>query len=257
MDLKQGLLRLGLRAKEVDLYLALIDAGRSTAQPLSKRAGMTRSTAYFILEGLLERGLVAKEQRRGTTYFVAHPPAALVQALVREEEEAHTRRRIAEKISEELLPRFKDLFSRSPRMQLVEGKPGVQGLLRNSAAAWHHSMLAEDKTWWGFEDAQFVKHHDKWFREVWEAYDEERRSILKVRVFSDPSLSRDVQKRFPLTKLRSFPTGVNFPSTLWLMGNYLALFVITDRLHYAYQLEDRALAASLRVVFQLLWQGDE
>jgi hypothetical protein len=84
-------------------------------------------------------------------------------------------------------------------------------------------------------------------------YETETLSHLRVRVFTPVPVASSVEQRFPLTQLRQFPVSVRFPTTLWLMGEYLALFSTGTGIHYCYQLHDPLLAESLRIIFKLLW----
>lgn len=254
MPIHHQLAALGLRPKEIELYLALAQSGKATATLLCKQTSFSRSTVYFLMEELLRRGLAAAEKKKSTTYFTAQPPQALVQMFARERDMLDEKISMAEELSKTLLPYFRSDNFRVPKLQFFEGEAAVRDMLWDHTERWHGSMLERDQTWWGFEDRLLYEHYRPWFSHIWKRYERERLQVLDVRVFTTSSVAAELTRRFPRTLLRPFPARLNFSSTLWLMGDYLLLFVTSRKPHYAFQIEDRSLGDSLRVVFRMLWE---
>lgn len=102
--------------KEAGVYLALLELGSATVAPLAKKAGVNRTTAYEILEALIEKGFVSKSDVKNVTTYVAESPARF-ESLIRKEEQdvAHRKKRL-----EETMPQLFALYN------AMEDKPGVR-----------------------------------------------------------------------------------------------------------------------------------
>lgn len=73
----QGLMNLGLKRKEAQVYLAALQLGRGSAQSIAQKAGLKRPTTYIILAELMQKGLVLKVPKARGQMFVAKPPKEL------------------------------------------------------------------------------------------------------------------------------------------------------------------------------------
>src|SRR3990167_6712494 len=93
MEHIKELMSLGLKDKEVVVYLSCLELGPSPAQVIAKKAGVVRATTYVILEELMNMGLVTKYKEGKKTMFSAEAPRQLLRLLERQEEarsEEHT-----------------------------------------------------------------------------------------------------------------------------------------------------------------------
>lgn len=77
-SLIQGLISLGLKRKEAQIYLALLQLGQGSAYSIARKSGLKRPTVYVILLELMKKGLVLKLLRR-RQMFVPKPPSELVE----------------------------------------------------------------------------------------------------------------------------------------------------------------------------------
>ena len=254
MSIFQDLQQIGLNEKEVEIYLALADFGKATAQLLSKKVTMPRATVYLSLETLTRKGLVTRETKASTSLFMANPPASLLLMIKREQEDLKRRAATAERVARELEPVFKGKNFSIPRLKFFEGAESIESMLYNSEDIWYESMMKTDCTWWGFEDASLFLGYRKWFEHMWSKFSEERKTKIRLRIFSNFPVSDSLEKKFPLTKIRSLPDKHDFSSTTWLMGDYLVIFSTNHKPYYGYQIQDPVLAENLRTIFRLLWK---
>lgn len=248
--------QLGLGEKEVAIYLLLAETGRTTAQPLARSSHLPRATVYFTLESLQEKGLVAAEKKKGTTFFSLTTPQALVRLLEREQEAAQQQLQLAKQLLPQLIPLLGEHRAKIPKLRYIEGKDAIVRWLEESEEDWYRSLLERDATWWGFDDSALFQSYQSWFEGMWKRHQRIRQDTINVRVFSDaPKAVRDeLHHRFPRTLLRPLPSGYEFSSTFWLVGDFLVLIVAHDRPHYAFQIRDSVLAQNIRVIFRLLWK---
>ena len=78
--------KLGLKEKEVNVYLAALELGFSSVQNIAKKAEISRPTAYEIIKELIGKGLMKEIKRQGTTqgertFFAAESPDNLLGLL--------------------------------------------------------------------------------------------------------------------------------------------------------------------------------
>lgn len=84
MDLKitkSTLKELGFDNKELNIYLALLKIGETTATKLSKDTKIERTLVYYIIEKLINRGLVAYKLKNNVKYYTAANPEKILQEL--------------------------------------------------------------------------------------------------------------------------------------------------------------------------------
>jgi len=71
LPIELELRKLGLREKEVRIYLAGLELGPSSVQNIAQKAGLTRPTTYEILKKLKEKGLFVEAKQKEKRVFVA------------------------------------------------------------------------------------------------------------------------------------------------------------------------------------------
>jgi len=78
--------KLGLKEKEVSVYLAALELGFTSVQNIAKQTGLSRPTVYEIIKELAKKGLMKEIKRQGAirgerTYFAAESPDNLLGLL--------------------------------------------------------------------------------------------------------------------------------------------------------------------------------
>lgn len=77
MDLKL-LKKLGMDAKEVKLYVKLLELGVSSAGALAIRTESVRTSTYSLLNSMIKKGYVSYITKKGVKYYSAADPRALI-----------------------------------------------------------------------------------------------------------------------------------------------------------------------------------
>ena len=72
-DIGRALLAMGLDEKEARLYALLVERGPSTVGALAPAAGLSRTKAYGVLDGMVVQGLATMAADRPRTYAAADP----------------------------------------------------------------------------------------------------------------------------------------------------------------------------------------
>lgn len=111
----------GLSDNEIEVYLALLKTGISTANRIAELTGIKRSTCYDTLRLLVSKGIISTHIRDDKNYFEAAPPQKIVDILKYKEERI-----------EKILPELEQLRGVIPERSAVsffQGKNGVIAVL--------------------------------------------------------------------------------------------------------------------------------
>lgn len=72
----------GFTEPQAKLYLAGLSADELLMQPLAKKAGIKRTTAYYVMEELVRRGFFIVKKLGKRYYYVAASPQRLVEMTI-------------------------------------------------------------------------------------------------------------------------------------------------------------------------------
>jgi HTH-type transcriptional regulator, sugar sensing transcriptional regulator len=119
---------IGLNEKEVRVFLATLERGEQPASVIAKYVQMPRNTARFILDRLVEKGLVKRALRANTQHYAAEEPKNLVNILEkrRVDETATIDQKILalKEVMAELESRYRPT-STKPKVTFYEGDEGL------------------------------------------------------------------------------------------------------------------------------------
>lgn len=124
--------KLGLSEKEAKVYLATLELAQDTVQNIAKKAGVNRPTTYFILENLMQIGLISKIEQGKKTKYIAVSPRQLKILIDRQNQELHEKSKELSSIMPQLEAIF-NLSEHKPKVKYFEGYEG-QIAMRKEAA---------------------------------------------------------------------------------------------------------------------------
>ncbi len=124
--------KLGLKPKEVSVYLAALELGFSPVQKIAQKAEISRPTAYAVIRGLIKKGLMREIKRKGVikgekTFFTAESPDALLGLLRVQKREIEEKEREFIRIISALQSRY--YLAGQSEIRTYEGKEGLKVLL--------------------------------------------------------------------------------------------------------------------------------
>ena len=123
--LSETLQKFGFSAREVKVYMALLELGTSPVSSVAEKSGIKRSTAYVLLDSLSKRGLVGTIDQDRIRLYNPAPPERLVNYL----EDAAKKYSQLVGDAKDILPELKSIYSGvgpKPRIQYFEGDEGVE-----------------------------------------------------------------------------------------------------------------------------------
>lgn len=121
-----GILKeIGLTDSEIKVYLALLELGSSKKAPIVKKAGITSSKIYEVIDKLIEKGLASYVVKDKVKYFNAAPPSRIKDYL--KEKEAKLKEQ--EQEFEKMLPSLEltqKLTEKGTDAEVYRGWKGMQ-----------------------------------------------------------------------------------------------------------------------------------
>lgn len=149
--MQQTLKQLGLEDTEAKVYLALLELGPSTVTEITKKAQVTRTLGYHVLQKLGWQGLVNESSGSGKkkVYAAEHPQSFL--RFVKNKKRSWERR---EEDAEKILPDLVALYQTQdkPVIRYQHGVNGVMSLFEESLQSKTEILSILDVESWKTSD---------------------------------------------------------------------------------------------------------
>ncbi|MBI4021609.1 MAG: hypothetical protein HY369_05180 [Candidatus Aenigmarchaeota archaeon] len=231
----------GLSAGEAATYLALLEAGSTTAGPVIKKTGFHRATAYALLQRLIEKGLASSVIKGKKRYFEAADPEVLLDVM--RERENHLR---------SLLPHLqvkRELAKVRHEATVYEGEQGMRTVFEMMLRALqpgdeHIVFVAADVA------EPFSRFLEGWSRR-------RARKGVRGRIILNEGARHliSVNRSLPLTEVKTVPREFSTPGEVHVFGESVAIVLWGDR-PLAFLIGSRQIADSFRGYFRVLWDQD-
>ncbi len=247
MAIREDLMGVGLKAKEADAYLALLELGPSSIADLSKKSGLKRTPVYEILEILAEGGLVSTTIFGKRKRFVAEPPESFFQLKKQELDKLRN-----------LLPTLEALRNvaiEKPALQFFQGREALTHVYEDMCL---HTDPVKDKLL-AIEtkaDVLVTQFGEQYLMSLINKMHKRHIESLTIDTFSAEELNA-FAKKYPWSishdiELRILADdGGLFSTSVYLYQNKIAL-VAVDQL-IALVIENNRLKRSFAFLFYKLW----
>lgn len=230
---------LGITLNEAKVYLAALELGHASMTQIAKKARMARTSAYSVVEHLLERGFLMEYQQGKKVHYVATPPEKLVHKLHEQEEKMQRLVPLLQKLNEKRRV--------EPRIRVITGDEGVREVLREILAEKRpfRAMTAVTDMRIRLEDEfdDFIKQRAK--------------QRLKVHLLTNRSSytqKMKAQDGNALRVTRFLPTEKEIHTATYIFGNKVAMIGIQDEPPVSVIIEDPSIAKTHELTFDLLWR---
>ena len=249
---------LGLEENEAKVYQALLELGPSTVSQITKKAGITSTFGYQILEKLSGYGLANRVSSENTKLrYSAEHPRNLVQFI--QNRKNHWERRLRQ--SQLILPDLVSLFkvAEKPIIQYQEGAEGVKNIFQQTLDSKEEILSILDIEGWDVPE----------FKLCGQQYNTQR-SQKKIReriLILDTPQGRDWMKNyhgsFKFTnyhwiKPEQLPTVKEFGGEINVFENKVIIAILKKPNYIGVIIESSALANILKGLFELAWaQGSK
>ena len=226
----------GFTEREIKIYLASLSLGTASAQDISEKAKLNRSTTYDILRGLVERGVASKIIKKKITLFEVADPNNLLIFL------DEKKSKLSSVIDQ--LNSIKAGVVAKPEVTVYEGKDGLKTMLTG--------ILATKKNIDVISNSKFLK---MFYFFVPQYILQKKKLGLRSRVIHEESKeTRDLKKRdreeFRTTKsIKNF----NLTSATFICGDKVATLKLSEEEPIGLLVQDKSIADDYRTIFEMLW----
>lgn len=247
---------IGLKEKEVAVYLCALEHRKVSASMISRLTGLKRSTAYTIAEELVGGGLLERDSNTHTTFYLVNSAQSLVSYINRKKRKAIQDEKIVNEILPELELIPKPYKPSVPRVQYIEGEKEIEEFLYKQTDEWTRSTMAcADRTHWAISDQSFIEipRFKKWIEWSWrEKFPKEINLKLFVNQ-SEELIPLEESLKIPRRKTKLWDAEP-LTAGYWVMGDYMLSVNTKEEPYFVIQIHDRLQAENLRKIYSELWR---
>lgn len=253
-NMLETLKNLGLEESEAKVYLALLELGPSTVSAITKKAHITRTFGYHVLEKLGWHGLVNRSSGENNKIeYVAEHPRHLIQ-FVKDKKQAWERR---EQEAQKNLPNFLSLYNVTdkPIVRFQEGLAGIKSIYWETLESKTEILSILDVEGWDTPE----------LRQFGKLYNRERsKKQIKERILLlDTKPAREWMKyytgslkytNYRWIKPEQIPKMIDFGGEINIYENKILLLSLKDQNRLGVIIESQYLNNLLTALFELAWQ---
>ncbi len=250
----ETLSNLGLDESEAKIYEALLELGPATVSQITRKAGITRTLGYHVLEKLGWKGLVDRASgKQKKIIYTAEHPQRLVQFV--KSQRSMWDRRISQ--VESKLPELVALFrvAEKPVVRYQEGVEGVKNIYSETLEAKSEILSIADIDGWINQESLYRWGLD-YNRERSRRKIHERLLLLDTPpgrrwAAHNPGLPKFTHIRW--IKLEMLPWLKEFGGEINIYENKVMMVLLKKPNLMGIMIENSALASILKGLFELAW----
>lgn len=245
-NLQEELVEVGLSADEAAVYAAALELGPATILELARKTGLNRTTLYGVTERLTAKRLMARSVDGKKTVYVAEPPEKLSLLL---------KQRLSK--LDDLLPELVSLGRKSifkPKIRYYEGIDGITSVYRDS-------LQSNERAVYAFVGVERLNIRSKELNAFWDGEYREGRIKNgvhgKVVVPDNPEGRAFKAKDTDSDRETRLVSGThsNFEGEVLMYDDVVCFISYADDEVFALSLESRAIARTLRMIWQIVWNA--
>lgn len=250
-DLELELRKLGFDEREAKVYLAALELGPSPVQKIAQRANIPRATTYLVLDDLQNKGFVTTYDEGKKTFFVAESPERLAIFMEEREDEVKQQKETIKHLVPELISRGQFEKSEQPVVKYYEGADAIKVFIRDSLSGRGGEVLNVlhlDRAQKTLEQVNFP------IEKVRERRTKQRIKSRVIYTTKDGKLNNYSTKQ----RQAKFVPVEDYPFTADItIREDRTIFIPYGVPLRGVAIEDKAIADSLRLVFELMWRNLE
>src|SRR3989344_591071 len=236
MQAQHALKEWGLNDKEINIFLATLELGQSKVNDIAKKANILRETTYFVLNGLIGKGLVSYVIKSGVKHFEAADPSKLLSILKDKEEKIN--------LAMPELEALQKIQTEKPNVELYEGKEGLKTILDD--------IIKTKKPMWAYANYKIFELLQYAFPRFVKRRVEHK---IKARIIQEkikPLIRLTEINKKEYREMRFSP--VVFKSNVFIYGDNIAMINVAKEQPIGVIIKDKIIADTQRQVFEMLWK---
>jgi sugar-specific transcriptional regulator TrmB len=250
--LQKNLQKLGFTDKEIEIYLAIIELGKSTPANIAKKTGINRTTVYASADTLLKKGVIGEDLGGKSMYLFAENADSLKEFISEEEEELNKKKRLINKTIKEIkdVPIQNKRYS-VPQIRFIEERYMEKHLYKN-LRKWYIDSLKVDGVCWGFQDHSFAEKYKEWIKWAVEEIPDNNVKLITNHSSIEREMNKPKYKK--VRQVKFWKDKIDFSASQWVMGNYIIMLITRQRPNYLVEIHDEVMAHNMREVFKSIWE---
>jgi sugar-specific transcriptional regulator TrmB len=224
--------KLGLDDKEIEVYLALLKLGKTTAEKIKKETKIERTHIYKILERLADKNLITTIIENKTKHFIANSPKDLLLELKKTEKELST-----------LLPKLESLSQQvkyeETEVKIYRGKEGLEKLGEEFIQDLHDYIVFGEQ---GILQKLLPIYFEQFLKKI-----EEKK--IKERVLVKEGI-KTIKTRY--SEIKYLPKEFDFPTSIIVSNNSTIIAIWSEPLLIS--ICNKEVADSYKNYFEILWK---
>lgn len=245
MEIVPILKQIGLTDKEVKIYLTLLELGPGSVRSLAEKSGINRGTTYDILKNLKESGLVSYYHKATKQYFIAEDPKKLHSAV---DQKLQNLKEVKDKVSQ-IIPNLKSLYDKAggkPVVKYYEGHQGIKTILSDVLETMDH---LSEKEYLVFSSSTIKNNLYKAFPNFTKQRINKR---IKVKVIAVGHGGTSAE----YAEIKSLSKKEGSPTYIIIYNHKVAMISLSvNNEPRGIIVEDQALAATQKQLFNFIWQN--
>lgn len=249
MDIKTTLEQLHFNENQIVTYLALLQLGQVTIQEISRKTKIKRTTAYSILDGLVNKGMAIYTEKGGHRFYFAENPKKVLSVLKDDELALKSRQNRFNEILPELMSIY-NIKATKPKIRFYEGVEGIKQIFEETLLLKHNQeMLA-------YSSATMIHNYlsDEWVKNYLARRVEGK--IYQRAIAEDSPTGHKHQKndKNENRQTRLIPkTKFPFSNEINIFGSKVAIISYKDLMGVI--IESADVANTQKAIFELAWLG--
>ena len=244
-NLRDSLLSMGFSEKESNVYLALLELGKSAVSNIARKAGLNRTTGYHILDSLVGKGLVSISGKEPLQEYVAESPEKITELLKAKFDEYERYLNQAK----ETVPQLKSFHNISdrPKVKFYEGKQGLIDVYEDTLTS-HEPIVA----YANFDDMH--KALPEYFPSYYLRRAKKGISIKGIVPITDAARERQKHNREEAREMAFVPADkYYFSPEIDMYDNKMMIASWKEKLGVI--IESTEIADAMKKIFELAWIG--
>lgn len=225
----------GLTAKEIKVYLALLELGEATTIRISELTRINRTTLYDILDSLIKKGIAGSTIKEKIKYFYAAKPEVLIGVLKEKQD-------VVKKILPTLIARA-GIIGKRPKIEFYEGHKGIDAI--------HQDILSTAKNIYAYGSYAIIGKAAKY-----QSLDFRKRRIklkIPLAAITDESATEiemiEEKEYRRLTKIYIDPALSQMPTWTYIYEHKVATLIFEKEQFFGFIIESQSLVEKERFLF--------
>lgn len=232
---------LGLSDKEAAVYVAVLELGESTVNPIAQKSGIKRTSIYYFIDHLVELGLIEVAVIRNRKHFKARSPeylSVLQQQRLQEVQEA--------------IPQFMSLFNSSttkPKISYFEGPKQVQQIMLEEL---NHKLI---RFIWPIKEITEMIGGAPFMEKLIRQHIQ-KGTVSKIIRFPQQEVQYEGWQNTPNhtnREIRYAREGTTFPMAIGVYDQDVVAFISSQKEGFGILIESAELGAAMIYLFEMFW----